>query len=284
MTRLHRKIENALDYKNWNNTGVALWWLGQAGFLIKHNGITILVDPYLSDALAAKYKGKKYPHTRMMDPPIAPEELTKIDYYLSSHAHSDHMDPGLIPLVAKNNPDCTFIIPAATLETGLTRGIPADKMILMDDGEKYRAGGSITIHALSSAHEKLSKNNDDKNLFLGYVIDLHGLTIYHSGDCIPYPGLKQKLASASIDLALLPVNGRSDILRTDGIAGNFTLDEALDLMNENISFMIPHHYGMFDFNTVSPDWIKQTIMERGMESRVFPAATGLYFQLDGSDE
>ncbi|HWP68417.1 MAG TPA: hypothetical protein VN437_03870, partial [Rectinemataceae bacterium] len=39
-----------------------LRWLGQAGFLMETGGIRILVDPYLSDSLAEKYRGKQYPH------------------------------------------------------------------------------------------------------------------------------------------------------------------------------------------------------------------------------
>ncbi len=33
----------------------ALWWLGQAGFLLKHRHRYLLFDPYLSDSLSRKY-------------------------------------------------------------------------------------------------------------------------------------------------------------------------------------------------------------------------------------
>ena len=32
-----------------------LWWLGQAGFLVQWAGHHLLLDPYLSDSLTAKY-------------------------------------------------------------------------------------------------------------------------------------------------------------------------------------------------------------------------------------
>ncbi|MCP4287321.1 MAG: MBL fold metallo-hydrolase, partial [Gammaproteobacteria bacterium] len=54
---------------------VHLWWLGQAGFALKYTDIVLLIDPYLSNFLAKKYKGKEFPHVRMMDPPLAPEEV-----------------------------------------------------------------------------------------------------------------------------------------------------------------------------------------------------------------
>lgn len=40
------------------------WRLGQVGFLLKAAGVGLVIDPYLSGALAAKYRGKPFPHAR----------------------------------------------------------------------------------------------------------------------------------------------------------------------------------------------------------------------------
>lgn len=78
---------------------VLLYWLGQAGFLIRTKQASWLIDPYLSDSLAEKYKGKHYPHIRMMPAPIRVQDLTNVDGVLCTHKHTDHMDAGtLIPL------------------------------------------------------------------------------------------------------------------------------------------------------------------------------------------
>ena len=77
--------------------GAALWWLGQAGFVVAQGGLRIVIDPYLSDSLAEKYRGKPHDHRRMMPPPVAPDKLTGIDWLLCTHGHTDHMDPGTIP-------------------------------------------------------------------------------------------------------------------------------------------------------------------------------------------
>ena len=45
-----------------------LWWLGQSGFLVQWQGHHVLIDPYLSDSLTAKYAGTDKPHVRMSDP------------------------------------------------------------------------------------------------------------------------------------------------------------------------------------------------------------------------
>jgi len=265
----------------WDGKGTALWWLGQAGFLIRRGGISLLIDPYLSDALAVKYKGKKYPHSRMMPPPVAPENLGKIDYYLSSHPHSDHLDPGLIPVVVKNSPECRFILPFGAITTAMDRGVPRERIIPLDSGETFFVNEDMKIHGIQSAHEELLKDDKGRAVYLGFILELGKLKIYHSGDCVPYPGLEEGLKAQRITLALLPVNGRRTDLTADGIAGNFTLDEALNLTESIKSdFMIPHHYGMFEFNTISPDAVAGEIEARELTEKTFPAEINTIYQLE----
>lgn len=275
--------DNNYRYRDFTDKGIRLWWLGQAGFILRFQKTTILLDPYLSDALAIKYKGKKYPHTRMIDPPVALSSLTHIDFFISTHSHSDHMDPGLIPVILQNNPDCLFILPESSKDIGMERGIPKENMLFMNDGKKFMLNENISIHGVASAHEELDVDSQGNNLYLGYVFNFDELTVYHSGDCILYPGLKEKLDTFGIDLALLPVNGRSDILRYDKIAGNFNFPEALQLIDDlQIPFMIPHHYGMFDFNTVNVEDLKNTIVEYNLQNRVYPAELNMLYKLGGS--
>jgi len=62
-----------------------------------------------------------------------------------------------------------------------------------------------------------------------------------------------RLRMQTIDLALLPVNGRSDRLTSRGIMGNMTFDEAQALcVAAGIGAWVPHHFGMFAFNTADP--------------------------------
>lgn len=54
--------------------GTALWWLGQAGFLIEMAGHRLVIDAYLSDTLAAKYRGTATgPGPRRAGRPAAPD-------------------------------------------------------------------------------------------------------------------------------------------------------------------------------------------------------------------
>lgn len=232
-----------------------LFWLGQAGFAIRSFNRLLVVDPYLSNVLAEKYKDAEFKHIRMMPPPILPDELRGVDFLLSSHAHSDHMDPGSVGTIMAVNPDCIFVCPRSARKTALDRGADPDRLIHLSVMDK-RYFGALSIEALPSAHESLANDDKGNPLYLGYIIDVDGIRFYHSGDCVPYPGLDKLLAERKVDVALLPVNGRKPELTGKGIFGNFTVEEAAALcVDAGIANLVPCHFGMFDFNTIAPETV-----------------------------
>ena len=234
-----------------DNVSLALRWLGQAGFFLKFKNYSILIDPYLSDFLAQKYKGREFPHVRMMPPPVYPEQIRQLDFVFCTHGHSDHMDPGTLPVLSKNNPSCKFIVPKAEKTTAIERGVDENNITAVNAGESFKLNNYIQLEIISSAHEDLKVNERGEHFYLGYILTFNNLRIYHSGDCIPYPGLYDKLNGFNIDLALLPVNGRDNYRNEMGIPGNFTFEEATSLCDEcKIPNLIVHHFGMFSFNSV----------------------------------
>ena len=65
--------------------------------------------------------------------------------------------------------------------------------------------------------------------------------------------MEKNLRDLKPDIALLPVNGRDQYRRSHNVPGNFHFEEALQLcLDCDIPYLIPHHYGMFDFNTIDP--------------------------------
>jgi L-ascorbate metabolism protein UlaG (beta-lactamase superfamily) len=233
-----------------------IWWLGQAGFAIRSSDTYLMIDPYLSDHLAKKYAGSDLSHVRMMQAPIAPEAVKGVDHVLCTHRHSDHMDPGTLPILGKNNPKCGFVVPRAERDHALGIGLDEDRVLGMDDGESADLGPRVRVTAVAAAHEELSVNEKGENRFLGYVVSLGGVRIYHSGDTVPYEGLEDRLAGKGIHVALLPVNGRDEFRRSKNIAGNLTVEEAVSLCEKTaIPRAIGHHFGMFEFNTAEPEEI-----------------------------
>ncbi|HET9588030.1 MAG TPA: MBL fold metallo-hydrolase [Anaerolineales bacterium] len=228
-----------------------LWWLGQSGFLVQWQGCHLLIDPYLSDSLTKKYAGTDKPHVRMTQRVIAPERLDFVDVVTSSHNHTDHLDGQTLIRLWKANPDLTVIVSRANVDFAAQRlHVPPDRLTpIRADGEPVQVG-PFTFHAIPSAHESLERDENGDHRYIGLVVEAGQRTIYHSGDCIPYDGLAERLKNREIDLALLPINGRDP---ARGVQGNFTAEEAARLGKDiTAGFVIPCHYEMFEFNTVSP--------------------------------
>lgn len=234
---------------------VELSWLGQAGFILQTEGRRILIDPYLSDSLARKYRGREFPHQRLMPAPIALDELGgigAIDAVLCTHRHSDHMDPETLSAIAASHPRCRFVVPAAETDHALSLGLSAERLLPIDAGDIVSLGDALSVTAIPAAHESLEQDAAGRHRFLGYVIGMESLTLYHSGDTVVYPGLATTLTGQAIDGALLPVNGRDAYRASRGVPGNMTAGEAIDLCNAaGIPLLVPHHFGMFAFNTAS---------------------------------
>ena len=102
--------------------------------------------------------------------------------------------------------------------------------------------------------------------FLGYVLQFGGWSLYHSGDTLRYDGMAEKLRPFSIDVALLPINGRAPERR---VPGNLSGPEAAELAHDiGAKLVIPCHYDMFEFNTASPEEFVETCKRLGQECRV----------------
>ncbi len=272
------KLESPLGHND-----IALWWLGQAGFALRFRDRFMMIDPYLSDSLAVKYAGTEFPHVRMMPPPIVPAKVKHLDWCLCTHRHSDHMDPGTLPELARQNPGCRFVLPRADGRHAVEIGVPATHRILLNDGDRYEPEADVSMLAVASAHETVERNPDGSCRWLGYVIRLGRVTLYHSGDCVPYDGLAKRLAAIGVDAALLPVNGRDERRRRRGIPGNFTLNEALALKKTaRIQYVVVHHFGMFDFNTVDPQVLRSRIRKMKLEDVCFVPEVGRVLRFSAS--
>ncbi len=233
---------------------VRIFWLGQAGFVIEGGGKRLVIDPYLSDALARKYHGTALPHNRLVAPPVSPEGLGQVDLVLCTHQHTDHLDAETLRPLATRLPQLRFVVPAAAADLAMERiGIGLDRLILADAGWSFPALSGVSLCGFRAAHETLDYDVSGHCRYLGYGIGIEGRRIFHSGDTIPFEGQAAEIAAFAPHIALLPVNGRNATLQAAGIAGNLTLAEAARLTVEaNIPAMVAHHYGMFAFNTADP--------------------------------
>src|SRR5437868_3718489 len=121
---------------------LALWWLGQSGFLVHWAGHYLLIDPYLSDSLTLKYANTDKPHVRMTERVIAPERLNFIDVVTSSHNHTDHLDADTLKPLLEVNPGMQVIVPEANREFVASRlGVAPEVLLGLNAGETVEAKG-----------------------------------------------------------------------------------------------------------------------------------------------
>src|ERR1700722_15609415 len=77
-----------------DRNSVAMWWLGQSGYIFKSpEGTTVGVDLYLTDSVAKLDVGIDL---RRRGPIFLSPEDVQIDVFACSHNHQDHTDPETI--------------------------------------------------------------------------------------------------------------------------------------------------------------------------------------------
>jgi L-ascorbate metabolism protein UlaG (beta-lactamase superfamily) len=252
-----------------------LYWLGQSGFLLRTRKVTWIIDPYLSNHLADKYRDHVFSHERMKPAPIAIEDLSALDYVFCTHIHGDHLDRPTLEAIAKNQSKTCFVLPGGIESEVSSLQIDHHRFIWAEADKSFWLEDEIEVVPLKAAHEDFEYDTRGRHRFLGYVFRCGEMTLYHSGDCIPYQGLAEKLRELRPDVALLPINGRSKELTEKKIIGNFSLAEAIELcLRAKIPAMMAQHFGMFAFNTIRPELIDQAALGASKELQILKAEVG----------
>lgn len=245
------KLKEALFSLKGNETAIV--YLGGAGFLISHKGTTVLVDPYLSYSVDRAVGGRSW--ERLYAPPFSPEELSFADAVCVSHDHLDHADPDTIAPIAAANGETVFVCSRA-IENAV-RSYGAKKTAALRRGETIGVG-SVSVTVIPAAHEEVKTDKNGDCEACGFIFDVGGIKIYHSGDSLVYDGLSEKVFGA--DVMLLPVNGNGFFRRADNIVGNMDAYDAARLAAFcRARFLIPMHFDLYRGNYVPPEAVKAIV-------------------------
>lgn len=228
---------------------IAIFYLGQVGFLIKTADSTIAIDPYLTDYVDQNCSNETVCWKRLYDAPCRPEEMPKLDYVFCTHDHYDHSDPWTLREIAQTQPQVRFVAPAGLQSLFRSYDIAQERFIGAVQDQPLNIG-EITVTPLCAAHEDIHLDENGVAREMGYLLDIRGTKLYHAGDTVLYDGLAQKVKGAAI--AFLPINGRDYFRTRDDIIGNTDSAESLRLAKEaGISMLVPTHYDLYDVNRVS---------------------------------
>ena len=170
-------------------------WLGHDGFRIDAS-TCIYIDPYQIDG------GKP------------------ADLILVTHEHFDHCSP---EDVARIQQPGTVII----TEKDSAKKLSGDVRV-MTPGERLLLDG-LTVEAVP-AYNTNKDFHPKANRWLGFIIDIDGVRIYHAGDSDYIPEMKD----LDVDIALLPVSGTYVMTADEAVEAALAIKPKL---------AIPMHYG-----------------------------------------
>jgi len=193
---------------------------------------------------------------RLVEAPDRPEAFAGLDGVLATHGHDDHLDAGAWPALAQASPGARFVVPrplaerAAELvgDAARVHGVAPDERVTL---------GAAGVQVAPAWHAEVPEDGygpgGDPPRFVGYLVELGGLRIYHAGDTVPFPELQDRLAALSPDVVLLPVNGRDPEREARGLAGNLDAEEATDLAATcGARLLVPCHWDMIEGNLGDP--------------------------------
>jgi L-ascorbate 6-phosphate lactonase len=220
---------------------LAFWWLGQMGYIVKAGGRIFYFDPFLVP----------YP-SRQVPPLLDANTVTNADWVFGSHDHGDHIDPVSLPLIAAASPQARFVCSRVSSKTLRTLGIPADRIVAMDENITQHEG-PVTISAIPAQHEFFDRDPELGYPHLCHIVQVDGLTIAHLGDTLRYDGMVARLSKWEIDVMFVPINGRDAARYARNCIGNMTYQEAVDLAGDiRPRLTVPGHYDMFADNSQDP--------------------------------
>jgi len=170
-------------------------WLGHSSFAV-HGSRTVFFDPY-------RISGSR-----------------KADLILVSHTHGDHFSPEDIAKIAG---DKTTLI----ISSDARPDYPAN-VITMRPGEKIEVMG--TVVETIPAYNITKPYHPRANNWLGYILTIDGMRVYHAGDTDFIPEMKGLFA----DVGLIPIGGTYTMTHAEAA-------EAVKAMK--LACAVPMHWG-----------------------------------------
>lgn len=180
---------------NVKETAKKIVWLGHDGFRIDGDKI-VYFDPYQ----------------------ISPG--AKADLILVTHEHFDHCSPGDIAKIQKPE---TVIVTEKDSAKKLKGNVKVVRPGQTIDADEIKIEAVPAYNTDKTFHPK-------ENGWLGFIVEIEGVRIYHAGDTDFIPEMNQ----FEVDIALLPVSGTYVMTALEAIEAALAIRPKL---------AIPMHYG-----------------------------------------
>jgi len=209
--------------------GTAVWWMGNAGWLIKSGDLLIGTDLTLDN------------DEKVHPPPLTASEVAPdLDVVFATHHHSDHCNPKTLQILAQRG-KCMFVLPSPCLKelSGMGINIPSDRLIVPEPLHPFTVKGIRVepIHAIHGNQEftVLTREPDfiDKIAHnCGYVLEIRGKRFLEPGDSV--------LTEEHLSLKNI------DVLFVSPTVHNMYIDRSTILINHlQPRYIFPQHFGTY---------------------------------------
>ena len=173
--------------------GVAVWYLGCNGFVLKGNeGTTLWIDPYVGT-------GDPPRTVRMIPVPFDPRDVERADAVLATHEHIDHVHgPSQGPLLSTTQADYYGADDSLAVvdEEKWTDewDVSDDRFVEVSEGDSFGVGEFDV--------DVVEVNDADATHPIGYVIQHDAGTLFHGGDTKPSEGFEAVGEEYDVDVAV----------------------------------------------------------------------------------
>lgn len=234
---------------------ITLWWLGQAGFLVKTpGGCVVALDPYLTNSCKAIGDHDGFNFDRQVPPLMPPEELAQADALLFTHSHQDHCDPETVSAARRAGGRGPYIAPAETVEKLAALGAAPAELVMVWPN-KTHVLGDLRIRATFA----IPGGGDDLT-HVGYLLTpANGPTVYFTGDTGWHDLLPDAVAAHKPDVLVTVINPAFRNLSP--------AEAALLARRLEVKAVIPCHYDLFADNCLPPQLLHTNLKVQGIGER-----------------
>ncbi len=227
-----------IDEVKSHRDGIALWWMGNAGWLIKSGGVVIATDLDLE------------PQEKVHKPPVTAEDLAGVlDVLFVTHHHGDHCNVATIRALAQGT-HTTFVLPRPCLNEVSSLNLPKERILVPEPLQPFEVKG-IRVEPLHAIHGNqeftvLTREPDFIESIThncGYVFNLGGKRLFHPGDSVL---TEEHLALRNID-----------VLFVSPTVHNMYTDRSMILINRlQPAYIFPQHFDTYREDDENTFWTR----------------------------
>jgi L-ascorbate metabolism protein UlaG (beta-lactamase superfamily) len=219
-------------------SGLRVTWLGHSTTLVEVDGVAVLTDPMWSErASPVSWAGPK----RFHPPPLALDQLPRLDAVVISHEHFDHLDEGSVRALARRG--VPFHVPLGIGAHLAAWDVPAGQIVEHDWWEDATLPGGVRLVATPSRHFNGRLPGRTGSLWSSWSIVGPRHRVFFSGDTGPTESLREiARREGPFDVALLEI-GQWNAAWGDIHLGPIGALDAFAMIGAKV--LVPIHWSTF---------------------------------------